>query len=123
MPSLQIRLFAIFYLLNSCYVAAVAQDVDRPIEFRRDVLPILSENCFACHGFDEQARQADLRLDTESGATRVAESGLIAVVPGKPHESELVQRISSGDPDLRMPPPETEKSLSAATQVVKFLKC
>ena len=118
LPSLRISLIAIFYLLNSCFVAASAQDTDQPIEFRRDVLPILSENCFACHGFDEKARQADLRLDIASGATGVADSGQRAVVPGKPNESELVQRISSSDPDLRMPPPETEKTLTAEQQQI-----
>ena len=119
--SLRSRLFAVCRL--ACYglaisftVAASAQDAVQPIEFRRDVLPILSENCFACHGFDEKARQAGLRLDTFAGATDIADSGVSAVVPGNPDESELLARIASSDPDVRMPPAETEKSLSAEQQ-------
>lgn len=78
------------------------------VDFRREVLPILSENCFACHGFDEQAREAELRLDNFAGATD------FAVVPGDPEGSELIARITSEDEDLRMPPPETEQTLTEA---------
>ena len=116
MSSLRITLAAICYLANSWFAAALSQDTHRSIAFRRDVLPILSENCFACHGFDEKARQADLRLDVRSGATSAADSGQRAVIPGKPDESELILRISSTDPDLRMPPAETERTLSAEQQ-------
>lgn len=88
------------------------------VDFRRDVLPILSEHCFACHGFDENARQAGLRLDVAAGATSEADSGEIAVVPGSPEESELLLRVSSADPDLRMPPPETETVLTEDQRTV-----
>ena len=103
---------AIFCVLICCVAPASSQQPGDPIEFRRDVLPILSENCFACHGFDERSRQAGLRLDTASGATAVADSGEQAIVPGSPDDSELIQRIYSEDPDLGMPPAETEKSLT-----------
>lgn len=86
------------------------------VDFRREVLPILSENCFACHGFDEEARQAELRLDTFSGATSESESGAVAIVPGEPDQSELLARINSDDEDLRMPPTETERQLTLAQQ-------
>ena len=80
------------------------------VEFRRDVLPILSEKCFSCHGFDAESRQADLRLDTHAGA--IGDDGGGAVVPGEPDESELVSRITSNDPDVRMPPPESGPALT-----------
>jgi hypothetical protein len=95
-------------LADSRFAPVVAQDVD----FRRDVLPILSEQCFACHGFDEAARESGLRLDVVEGATSEADSGAIAVVPGEPDASELIARIESDDEDLRMPPVKTEKELT-----------
>ncbi len=78
------------------------------ILFNRDVRPILSENCFQCHGPDEAARAkaADLRLDTEEGSHEYA------IVPGEPDESEVVARIFSNDADLRMPPKDSERSLT-----------
>lgn len=78
------------------------------IEFNRDIRPILSENCLLCHGPDQHSREADLRLDTFSGAT---ESG--AIVPGELDESEFVRRILSDDPDELMPPPDSDKVLTA----------
>ncbi|MCM2371782.1 PSD1 and planctomycete cytochrome C domain-containing protein [Aporhodopirellula aestuarii] len=77
------------------------------VEFNRDIRPILSDNCFYCHGFDEAHREAGLRLDTFEGAT---ESD--AIVPCDPDESELMRRILSDDPDEVMPPPDSERSLS-----------
>ena len=100
-----------FVLLLLSSNVAVA---DEPtVDFRRDVLPILSENCFACHGFDEKARQASLRLDTRDGATGETDSGEHAIVPGEPDESELLRRVTSEDADMVMPPVETEKRLSS----------
>jgi hypothetical protein len=86
---------------------------DETVHFSRDILPILSENCFACHGFDEASRQADLRLDTPDGATAELYSGHSAIVPGQPAESLLVQRIETDDDDERMPPPESGKTLTS----------
>jgi mono/diheme cytochrome c family protein len=87
------------------WVAATADDV----QFSRDVQPLLAANCLSCHGSDEEHREADLRLDTFAGATA---SG--AIVPGVPDQSTILERLTSDDPDLRMPPPDTGKSLSAA---------
>jgi hypothetical protein len=82
-----------------------------PIDFNRQVRPILSENCFKCHGPDERAREAKLRLDRRETATQAAKSGEIAVVPGHPERSELFLRITdTSDTDV-MPPPETGKKL------------
>ncbi|MCH2209293.1 MAG: DUF1549 domain-containing protein, partial [Lentisphaerales bacterium] len=73
------------------------------VSFINDVRPILSNKCFACHGFDEETRDADLRLDTFAGA--VADlGGYQAVVPGDPDKSELIQRIITHDEDDIMPP-------------------
>jgi len=81
------------------------------VSFDRDVRPILAEHCFACHGPDAAAREADLRLDTRAGA--IADlAGTRAVVPGNPSASELVTRILSTDPDVIMPPPSLNKPLS-----------
>lgn len=103
--------FASLFAFHS--YTSVAQDVAADeVDFRTDVLPILSEQCFACHGYDEAARESGLRLDVAEGATSPADSGEIAVVPGKPGESELIRRIESNDHDLRMPPLETEKELA-----------
>jgi hypothetical protein len=87
---------------------AAAQQVD----FQRDVRPILSDRCFTCHGLDGGSRQAGLRLDRFDDATSEADSGEIAIVPFAPDESELMRRITSLDPGLRMPPEETGDELS-----------
>ena len=81
-------------------------------EYNREVLPILSEYCFSCHGFDAKARQASLRLDVAEGALAEADSGMPAIVPFQPNQSELMRRIDSTDEDDRMPPPQTGKQLS-----------
>ncbi len=84
----------------------------KPVGFARDVRPILSDHCFACHGPDDKARKAGLRLDTQEGAFAETESGTRAIVPGKPDESELIARIESHDPDQQMPPKKSGKSLT-----------
>src|SRR5262245_35691219 len=86
-----------------------------PLRFNRDVLPILADKCFHCHGPDSARRKADLRLDREEDAKRKRDNG-IAVVPGKPDESELVRRITSKDTEERMPPKGSGRELSA-TQI------
>ncbi|MEX2580549.1 MAG: PSD1 and planctomycete cytochrome C domain-containing protein [Verrucomicrobiales bacterium] len=84
---------------------------DGSIRFNRHIRPILSENCYACHGPDEASREADLRLDTLAGATG-GESPV--VVAGDAESSELIARITATDADDVMPPPESHKSLSPA---------
>ncbi len=86
---------------------AVAQE----LQYNRDVRPILAENCFACHGFDKGKREAGLRLDNREGATATLDSGKAAVIPGKPDESELIQRILATDEEM-MPPHESGKKLT-----------
>ena len=84
------------------------------VNYAKEVRPILSDNCFACHGPDDQKRKAGLRLDTKDGAFSKLKSGSVAIVPGKPDESELIDRIENDDPDLLMPPKKSGKQLTAA---------
>ena len=95
-------------LMTACVLASAAWTFTSAssaaeIDFNREVRPILSDSCFSCHGFDKAARKADLRLDTLEGATADRE-GSAAIVPGKPELSLLIERVSSTDPDLVMPP-------------------
>ena len=82
------------------------------VEYNRDVRPILSQNCFACHGFDKAARKADRRLDTQEGAV-ATKDGATAVVPGKPEASELIARIFASKEEDMMPPKKSGKLLTA----------
>ena len=79
------------------------------LEYNRDIRPILAENCFACHGPDSAARKANLRIDQRDEALAAK-----AVVPGKPDESQLVARIFADDPQERMPPAKSRKTLTPA---------
>ena len=85
-----------------------------PVAFNRDIRPILSDSCFACHGFDAQKRKAKLRLDTPEGAFTPNEEGRVAVKPGDPAASELWRRIDTPDQDDIMPPPSSHRTLTAA---------
>ena len=86
-----------------------------PIDFNRDIKPILSDKCYACHGPDATQRQGGgedgLRLDTKEGAFADLD-GNFALVPGDLEASELIRRISSEDPDEVMPPSDHRKSLT-----------
>ena len=94
-------------LFAACWAAgAVAGEPAGKVDYDRDVRPILSDRCFLCHGPDAESRQADLRLDTHAGLTDYV------VVPGKPDESELIARVTSDDETYRMPPPDSNLSLS-----------
>ena len=84
------------------------------LTFNRDIRPILSDKCFACHGADEKKREAKLRLDIPETATAKNEDGKAAIVPGKPDESMLWQRIITKDADDVMPPPKSHKQLNEA---------
>ena len=79
------------------------------MNFSRDVLPILSENCLSCHGPDDSNRKADLRLDLRDAATKENKDGVAALVPGSPEKSELFKRVISKDPDEIMPTPKSHK--------------
>jgi len=82
------------------------------VSFNRDVLPILSDACFACHGPDSESREAKLRLDQEEDA-KADRDGFPVIVPGKPDKSDLVYRIFNRDPDEVMPPPDSRHQLTA----------
>lgn len=84
------------------------------VDFNRDVRPVLSDNCFACHGPDSQKVKGGLRLDLRDKAVAPAKSGKNAIVPGKPAESELVRRLETQDTTDLMPPPESHKTITAA---------
>ena len=104
-------LSSIFFLANAGFAAVAVPD------FNRDIRPILSENCFRCHGPDAHERkggQDGLRLDTLEGATTDLGGGGFAIVPGKPEKSELLARLISTDDEEIMPPRKTGKTLSPA---------
>ncbi len=104
-----VRSILLGFLLTLAIPSVNASD---KLEFNRDIRPILSNHCFACHGPDSVSREAGLRLDRRDAATQPAESGEIAVVPGDASSSELIRRITARDDD-RMPP-EGGTSLTAA---------
>ena len=94
------------WLLIPALAAVAGPDTAEKVAFNRDIRPLLSDNCFSCHGPDASHRQADLRLDLRDDAITAG-----AIVPGKPAESALVTRILATDPDEIMPPPESHKKL------------
>ncbi|MDP6915621.1 MAG: DUF1549 domain-containing protein, partial [Verrucomicrobiota bacterium] len=102
-----------FHRLFTALALTIASCVEGAgeVRFNRDIRPILSDKCFKCHGPDANHRKADLRLDTLEGA--LADLGdYAAVVPGAPRKSELIARITTGDEEDVMPPPDTGKTLS-----------
>src|SRR5262245_13161250 len=100
-------------LVAAVSLTGTAAAAEPPVDFNRQVRPLLSENCFACHGPDDKTRKADLRLDLKDGAAAV-------LTPGKPGESELVRRVTAAEPSQVMPPPKTGKKLSP--QQIALLK-
>src|SRR2546423_3298939 len=91
--------------------AARANEPAKSIDFNRDIRPILSENCYQCHGPDKNKRKADLRLDTKDGLFEEL-GGAVPVVPGKPDDSDLLRRISlPADDEDHMPPIKANKSV------------
>ncbi len=100
-------------LVLSCTGVGWQDDVPDKIAFNRDVRPIFSNTCFACHGPDENKREANLRLDVRESALTGGESGQPAIVPGEITRSEMVRRIRHHEPEERMPPRESGLSLSS----------
>lgn len=98
-------------LAVACLVSSAA--AERIPDFNRDIRPLLSHNCFACHGPDEHDRRGGLRLDDRDAAVAELDSSSRAIVPGHPEESELVARLHETDPDVVMPPPESNHVLTA----------
>lgn len=105
----QLCLNVLFGLTLCHQITSLGQAEEKPasIEFNRDIRPILSENCFYCHGQDSNKRQADLRLDLREAAVKAA-----AIVPHAATDSGLVKRIKSDDPDTMMPPPKSNRRLT-----------
>jgi hypothetical protein len=85
---------------------------DARIDFSRDIRPILANHCWSCHGSDEKARQAELRLDTRDGAIAPRKKRNPAIVSGNPAASTLIARIDAAKPSRRMPPPDANKPLN-----------
>ncbi len=104
--------FPIALALAGCPAAAAAGAAPAPIDFAREVQPILSDFCYHCHGPDGTSRKSGLRLDRRDAALAGGKSGLAAIVPGAPEQSEVVARIMSHDPDEVMPTPESHRTLS-----------
>jgi hypothetical protein len=95
-------------LLPTTIAQQPTKTAKRGVDFDREIRPLLSDNCFQCHGPDEQQRKARLRFDTKEGA--FAKPGVI--VPGKAAESRLFKRISATDAAMLMPPPQTGHKLT-----------
>ena len=117
--ALQIRCHGVgwvvfFGLWAAALEAGTEARVTPHVDFNRQIRPILSEHCFACHGPDEGKRKAGLRLDRQEDAFLKLKSGQYALVAGKPESSTLVERILTKDPDEIMPPPQHGKPLSPA---------
>ena len=96
----------LIFILSTTLIADTAK-----VDYNKDVRPILSENCFHCHGPDTKNQKGDLRLDTTAGISKKVD-GTLAIVPGKPDQSAAIHRILSNDPDDIMPPPEANKHLT-----------
>src|ERR1041384_8406697 len=98
-------------LLLPLAAAGLSLAAEKPLDFNRDVRPILSDNCFACHGPDDKHRMVNLRLDTEEGL--FANRGSFQIItPGDPAKSRLFARISAVDRARRMPPPQAGTTLT-----------
>ncbi len=100
--------------------AAIAAEEPLPetVDFNRDIRPILSDKCFTCHGPDEANRKTTMRFDKREGAFAELSGGRFAIVPGKPGESELIQRITAENEALRMPPVYSGRTLSDREKAV-----
>jgi Protein of unknown function (DUF1549)/Planctomycete cytochrome C/Concanavalin A-like lectin/glucanases superfamily len=104
-----LRLTVVLLAAGGCRLMAASEPA---LDFNRQVRPILAEHCFHCHGQDPKERKAKLRLD-EPGSATAEHDGHAAIVPGKPHASELIKRLRTSDLDDLMPPPEAKRPLTA----------
>lgn len=111
--SLSVKLLAALCLITALEmtIPQVASASEK-LQFNRDIRPILSNSCFQCHGPDSAKREAGLRLDQREAAVAQTASGVQPIVPGDHAASEIISRILSDDPDLKMPPPESGKSVT-----------
>ncbi len=106
-----LRSLTVCLSMLACARPAIAAE---PVAFNRDVRPILSDRCFACHGPDASHREAGLRLDLRLAAVTALESGQTAIVAGHPEASELIRRVTTTEASDRMPPGDHQKPLTAA---------
>jgi len=93
---------------------AVSSAKPAPVDFNRDIRPLMSDTCFKCHGFDDKARKGKLRLDVREEALKAGTSGKPAIVPGKPEQSEIIARLFTKDADDLMPPSAAHKEITPA---------
>jgi hypothetical protein len=119
-----VRISLAFYLAaaavcapNALHAASPVEPAAKAVDFNREIRPILSDNCFFCHGPDEKHRMAGLRLDTKEGA--FAKEGVL--IPGDSAKSRLFRRISVHQPAAKMPPPASGKSLNES-QIARIAK-
>ena len=101
------------YILGLAPLVAAEQPLVS-VSFNRDIRPIMSDTCFHCHGFDAKTRKGGLRLDQRDEALKAGKSGEVAIIPGKPDESEVIKRLFSKDDDDVMPSKESHKTLTPA---------
>jgi hypothetical protein len=114
-------IFALAIALGSAMAPSPASAAGpKRINYSRDIRPILSNTCYKCHGPDENQRKAGLRLDTKQGAYAKLESGDVAVVPGASAKSAVWQRLTAKDPDVRMPPADSGKTI--APEQIELIK-
>jgi hypothetical protein len=99
--------------LGAFYLAAFSAQAAAPVSFNRDIRPIMSDTCFRCHGPDKSSRMAGMRLDLRAEALKPTQTGVIPIVPGKPDESGIIQRIFATSTAKIMPPQYIHKELSA----------
>ncbi len=104
----------LLFLLTISFGPRFVLAAEKMLDFNRDIRPILSENCFQCHGFDEKARQAELRLDIADSAYAKLDDDTVPIVPGHPEKSELWRRVTSDDESEQMPPPDSHHRLKTA---------
>ncbi len=107
------RFILLVLIVSLCRISeAASPSTPAEVEFDRDIRPILSDACFFCHGPDSAKRKADLRLDTEQGALRQFKGGRRPIVPGDPEKSEIIRRMLTEDPDEKMPPPDSHRTIT-----------
>ena len=107
-----VRVFCVSVVVVAA-VPVTAHHTDGPVSFSRQIRGIFSDRCFKCHGPDEAQRQAGLRLDEQAAALAELDSGTRAIVPGDIDTSEVIVRLTSNDPDVKMPPADSGKTVSA----------